>query len=91
MLEEGVEPSTGRAAHGDLGAARLPFTPPQRNLSDELRGKDSNLHSLFQRQASSPLDDPGTKRTRHDSNVRPQAPQACALILLSYGFRGSDE
>ena len=25
------------------------------------------------------------KRTRHDSNVRPQAPQACALILLSYG------
>ncbi len=27
------------------------------------------------------------KRTRHDSNVRPQAPQACALILLSYGFK----
>ena len=34
-----------------------------------------------------PLDDPGLEeRTRHDSNVRPQAPQACALILLSYGF-----
>ncbi len=28
------------------------------------------------------------KRTRHDSNVRPQAPQACALIRLSYGSEG---
>ena len=27
------------------------------------------------------------KRTRHDSNVRPQASQTCALILLSYGFK----
>ena len=28
------------------------------------------------------------KRTRHDSNVRPQASQTCALIHLSYGFEG---
>ena len=27
------------------------------------------------------------KRTRHDSNVRPQASQTCALIPLSYGFK----
>lgn len=31
------------------------------------------------------------KRTRHDLNVRPQASQTCALILLSYGFKRKDE
>lgn len=29
------------------------------------------------------------RRTRHDSNVRPQPPQGCALIQLSYGSESS--
>ena len=55
MLEGGVEPPNGHKALGALDAARLPFTPPQpviSNSASELRGEDSNPHSLFQRQAS---------------------------------------
>ena len=85
MLKEGVEPSRA-AAPGVLAAVRLPLRHSSRNYLGRLRGKDSNPRLLFQRQASSRWTTPEWKRTRHDSNVRPQAPQTCALVQLSYGF-----
>lgn len=51
MLEKGLEPSTGLKAPGDLSAVRLPLRHPSESCG-RLRGKDSNLHDLFQRQAS---------------------------------------
>jgi hypothetical protein len=53
MLEGGVEPPTGMCAPDDLSVVRLPLRHPS-ETSGRLRGKDSNLHDLFQRQASCP-------------------------------------
>ena len=90
MPGEGLEPSMSLRARGALDAARLPFTPPRpENFSAPTPGEGLEPSSPISKTGVLPLDDPGTmKRTRHDSNVRPQAPQACALILLSYGFKG---
>jgi hypothetical protein len=67
------------------------ITPPQ--LTETLApGEGLEPSSPVPKTGVLPLDDPGmSKRTRQDSNLRPQAPQACALILLSYGFKRKDE
>jgi hypothetical protein len=53
MLEGGLEPPTGIPAPGDLSAVRLPLRHTSGTLPGRLRGKESNLHDLLQRQASS--------------------------------------
>ncbi len=78
-------------APGALDAVRLPVTPPQPKFSTPTLTPGGGLEppQPVPKTGVLPLDDPGTdKRTRHDSNVRPQAPQACALIHLSYGSEG---
>ena len=51
----------GLVALDDLSAARLPFRHP--SPKTRLRVRESNPHFLFQRQASLPLDHPGTPTT----------------------------
>jgi hypothetical protein len=91
MLEGGVEPPKGLAAHGDLSAVRLPVTPPQPKFpSPEANsGGRTRTPTACSKDRRPAFRRPrNEKRTRHDSNVRPQASQTCALIHLSYGFEG---
>jgi hypothetical protein len=84
ILGEGIEPSTGlcpRRSH--RRAFSLLRHPNSSNV-----GSGGRTRTLVSRSKDGR---PPSGRPRHDSNVRPQAPQACALILLSYGFKGSDE
>lgn len=85
MPGEGIEPSAGRVGPRRPQCRAVAFTPPRPVKLAPGEGLEPS--SPVPKTGVLPLDDPGRKRTRHDSNVRPQAPQACALILLSYGFR----
>ena len=86
MNPAGLEPAACRCGGDRSDSTEL------RVQSEQLREKDSNLRRLVQSQTSCRLDDPEimgedfSERTRRGSNARPQAPQACALIRLSYGL-----
>ncbi len=86
MLVEGIEPSRAVCPRRPRRRA-FAVTPHQRNLFGLAPGEGLEPSSPVPKTGVLPLDDPGMQRTRHDSNVRPQAPQTCALVHLSYGFK----
>lgn len=78
----------GSRTPNGLGSPRRPqrrafaVTPhqPKRTFGPKTPGGGLEPPQPVPKTGVLPLDDPGMrKRTRHDSNVRPQAPQACAL------------
>ncbi len=77
ILGEGVEPSTGLCPRRSRRRAFLHLRHP--SPKEPIPGEGLEPSSPVPKTGVLPLDDPGRKRTRHDSNVRPQAPQACAL------------
>ena len=87
MLGEGIEPSRGLRDPRRPRRRAFAISPPQPKLlrttisADDSGGRTRTLVSCSKDRRPPAGRPRKVKRTRHDSNVRPQAPQTCALSV----------